>query len=219
MSSTPNASSASRVRSILRTDHSKPVAWQNSLAVGLGILFGAIFGLLVDRLTGDNTVLLSGLCGMFLGLLTVIGPFVMALRLVLTSGVLMILVAALGVAAVDRPWLAVAGMVFLVFVATLWTALPTVGMLLGTFPTIVYLLILAKGSTLTGSADEVRAMLGAAAGLLGAIVTLLILTGPDIRKQTRRVAAKAWSPDVTWSELGTILPVLRLDAAPGLCCR
>lgn len=207
-------SPAADIRSILSTDQDKPVAWQYSIAVLLGMVFGGGFGLLLDQTVGGGTLALSLLTGMFLGLLTVMGPFFMALRLVLTTGLLMILVAALGIAAAGRPWLAVVGMVFLVFVATVWTALPIVGPLLGTFPTIIYLLLLAKGSALAGSADEGRAMLAAAAGVAGALVTLLLLSGRDARKQTRRVAAGAWSSDVTWERLGTILLVLRLDAAP-----
>ena len=202
------------IGSTLSTDRDKPVAWQNSVAAALGAILGVMFGLLVERITGGQTVALSGLCGLFLGLLTAMGPFVMALRLVVSSGVLMILVAALGSAAMGRPWLATLGMVFLVFVATVWTAIPVIGPLLGTFPTIVYLLLLAKGTTLTQSADEVGAMLGAAAGLLGALVTLVILSGWDARKQTRRLAAGAWGVDVTWAEMSSIILMLRLDAAP-----
>lgn len=200
--------------STLSTDHDKPVAWRNSVGAALGGILGVLFGLLVDRVTGGQTVALSGLCGVFLGLLTAMGPFVMALRLVVTSGVLMILVAALGSAATGRPWLATLGMVFLVFIATVWTSIPMIGPLLGTFPTIVYLLLLAKGTTLTESADEIGSMLGAAAGLLGALITLVIMSGWDVRKQTRRLAAGAWGADVTWAKMSSILLVLRLDAAP-----
>lgn len=72
--------------------------------------------------------------------------------------------------------LAVLGMVVVVFCATAWTAVPLVGTLLGTFPTMDYLIILAKGDEFTGRASAGGAALAAAFGLLAAIVVLFVLS-------------------------------------------
>ena len=95
-------------------------------------------------------MLVSGMTGMFLGVLAVAGPFMMSARLIVVAGVLMSLTSALAAVAHEHAWLAVAGMVVVVFIGTVWTAIPLVGRLLGTFPAIVYLLILARGRTFTG---------------------------------------------------------------------
>lgn len=206
--------STADLRSILGTQSDKPIAWRNSLGMLLSMSVGAGLGLLLDSATGGQTVLISLLTGMFLGLVSVTGPFVMSLRLVLGVGVLMVLTSGLAVIAVGNAWLAVLSMVFLAFVATVWTAIPMVGGLLGAFPTILFLLIVAKGEAFTGGGSAGNVMLGAAAGVVAALVVLVIMSGWDARGRTRRMAAGAWSPTVSWTRLGSILTVLRLDSAP-----
>lgn len=190
-----------------------PVAWQNSLAVLLGIVFSLALGIALDVALGGRTIAVSVISGMFLSLLAVVGPFFMALRLILGVGLLMVTTAALAVVAVGHAWIAVAGIVVVVFCATVWTAIPLVGALLGTFPTMGYLIILAKGETFTGGASAGRTALAAAMGLAAAVVVLLILSGRDVRKVSRGLVAKAWAPGVTGQQQGSILMVLRLDFA------
>lgn len=191
-----------------------PIAWRNSLAMLLGIALGAGLGLALDNAIGGQTVLISFLTGMFLGLVSVTGPFIMSLRLVLGVGVLMILTSGLAVVAIGNAWIAVISMVFVTLVATLWTAIPMVGGLLGVFPTILFLLILAKGETFTGGSSAGRVMIGTAAGVVASLIVLVVMSGWDARRMTRRMAAGAWSPAVSWAQLGSILTILRLDAAP-----
>ena len=202
------------LRSALSGNEAMPIAWRNSLGVLLGMVLGGGFGLLLDQAIGGGTVLISFLTGMFLGLISATGPFFMSLRIILGAGVLMMATSALAVVAVGNAWVAVIGMVLLTFVATVWTAIPMVGGLLGAFPTILFLLILAKGETFTGGSSAGRVALGAAAGLVAALVVLVIMSGWDPRKITRRMTAGAWSPGVSWSQLGSILSILRFDGAP-----
>ena len=69
--------STADLRSILGTQSDKPIAWRNSLGMLLSMSVGAGLGLLLDSATGGQTVLISLLTGMFLGLVSVTGPFVM----------------------------------------------------------------------------------------------------------------------------------------------
>lgn len=205
---------ADGLRAALANREDSPVAWSRSLAVALGMGFSVLLGLGVDRLVGGHTVLVSGLTGMFLGLLAVAGPFVMAGRLIIVSGVLMALTSGLAAVAHEHAWLAVAGMVIVVFIGTVWTAIPLVGRLLGTFPAIMYLLILARGRTFTGGAAGWRVVLASLVAILAALIVLCILRGRDIRKPVRQMAAGSWDANATWSTLGSAVMVMRLDAAP-----
>ncbi|MGV1037057.1 MAG: FUSC family protein [Candidatus Nanopelagicales bacterium] len=204
---------AEYLRSSLHNKDGMPVAWQNSLAVLLGIAISLVLGLSLDNFLGGRTLLVSAITGMFLSLLALVGPFFMALRLILGVGLLMIVTTGLAVVAVGHAWLAVLGMVVVVFCATVWTAIPLVGTSLGTFPTMGYLIILAKGEEFTGGASAGRVALASAVGLLSAIIVLFILSGRDLRKVSRSLVAKAWGPQTSGQQQGSVLMVLRLDFA------
>lgn len=191
-----------------------PVAWRTSIGVVLGMALGGAFGVVVDQSLGGGTVGLSVVSGMFLGVVAVAGPFFMALRLVAMVGLFVTLTTGLAVVAGDRPWLAVLGMVVLVFIGAVWTAIPLAGGMLGSFPTIVYLIVLAKGASVTGGATAPRAMLGAAAAIVAGLVVVVVMSGWDPRKVTRAAVAGAWSPTATWPQMGQTLALLRLDSAP-----
>ncbi len=180
----------------------------------LGVILGAGFGILLDQALGGQTVAVSLMTGMFLGLLCVSSPFFMALRMVLVVGAAMVLTCGLAVIGAGNAWIAVLGMILVVFIATLWRAVPLVGVLLGTFPTILYILILARYQDFTGGATAGRVMLGVLAGILAALIVLVVFTGRDPRKVTRHAAAGTWGKDVTWSRLGSLMSVLRFDSAP-----
>lgn len=201
------------LRSALGNAAGMPVAWRNSLAVFLGIVTAGVLGSLLDSGAGQKTMPVAIVTGMFLSLLAVVGPFFMSLRLIIAVGALMVVTNSLAVVAAGQPWIAVVGVVILVFCATVWTAIPLVGRLLGTFPTMTYLIILAKGQTFTGGASAGRVALASAVGVLSAIIVLLILSGRDHRKVTRGLVAKAWDPQISWDKQGSILLVLRLDMA------
>lgn len=204
----------SRLRPVFGNRADTPVAWRNSAAVAAGMLVSGALGLVFDHFAGGQTFLVSLITGMFLGLIAVTGPFFMALRLILGVGILVTLAAGLAVVALDHAWLAVVGIVVLVFVGTVWTAIPLVGGLLGSFPTLVYLMILAQGPKLTGGGIAGRVMLGAVVGIVGALVVLLLFSGGDPRKATRGLVAGSWGADSGWQQQGAVLTVLRLDAAP-----
>ncbi len=204
----------SSLRQSLANRAGSPIAWDRSLAVLLGMAFAVVLGEGLDRLVGGNTVLVSGMTGMFLGVLAVAGPFMMSARLIVVAGVLMSLTSALAAVAHEHAWLAVAGMVVVVFIGTVWTAIPLVGRLLGTFPAIVYLLILARGRTFTGGAAGWRVLLASLVAVVAALLVLLVLRGRDIRRPARQLSAGAWNAAAPWSALGSALMVLRLDAAP-----
>ena len=204
----------SSLREALANRAGSPVAWDRSLAVLLGIVFSVVLGAGLDRVVGGHTVLVSGMTGMFLGVLAVAGPFMMSARLIVVAGVLMSLTSALAAVAHEHAWLAVAGMVVVVFIGTVWTAIPLVGRLLGTFPAIVYLLILARGRTFTGGAAGWRVLLASLVAVVAALLVLLVLRGRDIRRPARQLSAGAWNAAAPWSALGSALMVLRLDAAP-----
>ncbi|MBP7972192.1 MAG: FUSC family protein [Candidatus Nanopelagicales bacterium] len=201
------------LRSALGKTDGMPVAWRNSLAVFLGILTSGALGLLLDRGAGQHTMPVAIVTAMFLSLLAVAGPFFMSLRLIVGVGTLMIFTNGLAVVAVDHAWIAVLGMVIVVFCATLWTAIPLVGGLLGTFPTMSYLILLAKGQVFTGGASAGRVALASAVGVLSGILVLLIMSGKDRRSASRGLVAKAWDPQISWNEQGSILLILRLDVA------
>ncbi|TXH41307.1 MAG: FUSC family protein [Actinobacteria bacterium] len=204
----------SSLRQSLANRAGSPIAWDRSLAVLLGMAFAVVLGEGLDRLVGGHTVLVSGMTGMFLGVLAVAGPFMMSARLIVVAGVLMSLTSALAAVAHEHAWLAVAGMVVVVFIGTVWTAIPLVGRLLGTFPAIVYLLILARGRTFTGGAAGWRVLLASLVAVVAALLVLLVLRGRDIRRPARQLSAGAWNAAAPWSALGSALMVLRLDAAP-----
>ena len=207
-------SAIARLRAALKSRPGVPISWHSSLGVLLGMVVAAGLGQLLDLIDGGKTVPVSIIAGMFLGLLAVMGPFFMSLRLVLAVGVLMTLTSGLAVIAGQHAWLAVAGMVVLVFVGSVWTAIPLVGSLIGNFPIIVFLLILVKGQTFTGGAAAGRVMLATAAGVVAALIVLAIFSGRDPRKPTRGLVAKAWGPLATSRQQGSMLAVLRLDSAP-----
>ena len=202
------------LRSALKTQQSIPIGWRTSLAVLVGIIFSAGLGLLLDNLLGGKTVIISFITGMFLALVAVTGPFFMALRLVAVIGALMALTSGLAVLAIHHAWIAVAGMVLLVFISTVWTALPMVGGLLGSFPTICYLLIIARGEAFTGGASAGRVMLASAVSIVAALGVLVVFSGRDVRKTSRGLVARAWGPTASWAQHGQALTILRLDAAP-----
>lgn len=204
----------SSLRQTLANRAASPIAWDRSLAVLLGVVFSVILGEGLDRLVGGHTVLVSGMTGMFLGVLAVAGPFMMSARLIVLTGVLMSLTSALAAVAHEHAWLAVAGMVVVVFIGTVWTAIPLVGRLLGTFPAVVYLLILARGRTFTGGAAGWRVLLASLVAVVAALLVLVILRGRDIRGPARKLSAAAWSAGAPWSAVGSALMVLRLDGAP-----
>lgn len=187
-----------------------PIAWRYSIAVLLGVVISGALGLLLDAQTIGTSIV----TGMFLGLVAVLGPFFVALRLILAIGSLMVVTSGLAVIASDHAWLAVLAMVVLVFVGTLWTAVPVAGRLLGTFPGIVYLLILGDSDKFTGGGEAWRVMLAVLVGIVSAVLVLLLLSGRDPRKVTRKMTAETLSTSVTWSQLGSILAILRFDLAP-----
>ncbi|MFN8124907.1 MAG: FUSC family protein [Candidatus Nanopelagicales bacterium] len=214
MTSDQGTSAVAQLRQILSSSASSPVAWRNSVAVLLTMVLAAGFGLLLDATVGGHTVGASAIVGMFLGVVAVTGPFFMAVRLVLVIGLLTALAAGLAAFAANTAWLAVLGMVVVVFICTLWTALPLAGRLVGTFPAIVYLVLLAQNDKMTGGASAPRAMLAVGAPMLAALVVALVMSGRDPRKTSRMAVAGAWSTTVTWPQLGTTLTLLRLDFAP-----
>ena len=191
-----------------------PVSWHSSIGVLFGLVIAAGLGQLLDLVDGGKTVPVSCIAGMFLGLVAVMGPFFMSLRLVIAVGLLMTLTSGLAVVAGQHPWLAVAGMVVLVFVGTVWTSIPLVGSMIGNFPIIGFLLILAKGQAFTGGAAAGRVMLATVAGLVAALIVLVVFSGRDPRGPTRGLVAKAWGPAATTRQQGSMLGVLRLDSAP-----
>lgn len=191
-----------------------PISWHSSIGVLFGLVIAAGLGQLLDLVDGGKTVPVSCIAGMFLGLVAVMGPFFMSLRLVIAVGLLMTLTSGLAVVAGQHPWLAVAGMVVLVFVGTVWTSIPLVGSMIGNFPIIGFLLILAKGQAFTGGAAAGRVMLATVAGLIAALIVLVVFSGRDPRGPTRGLVAKAWGPLATSRQQGSMLGVLRLDSAP-----
>lgn len=180
----------------------------------ISIVIAAVLGFLLDQMTGQQTVIVSMMTGMFLGLLSVSGPFFLSLRMVLMVGALMVLTCGMAVVGAQNAFVAVLGMVLVVFIATLWRAIPLLGQLLGAFPTILYLLILARYQTFTGGADAWHVMLGVLPGIAAALIVLVAFNGWDPRKATRRAAAGSWGDDISWSQLGTVIALLRFDNAP-----
>jgi len=203
-----------RLRAAVKSRPGVPVSWHSSIGVLFGLVIAAGLGQLLDLVDGGKTVPVSCIAGMFLGLVAVMGPFFMSLRLVIAVGLLMTLTSGLAVVAGQHPWLAVAGMVVLVFVGTVWTSIPLVGSMIGNFPIIGFLLILAKGQAFTGGAAAGRVMLATVAGLIAALIVLVVFSGRDPRGPTRGLVAKAWGPLATSRQQGSMLGVLRLDSAP-----
>lgn len=203
-----------RLKSALSGQPGTPVAWRNSVAVVAGMVVAGGSGLVVDQYVGGRTFAVSLIVGMFLGLVAVAGPFFMALRLIVGIGVLLTGAVGLAVVALDHAWLAVLGIVILVFVGTVWTAIPLVGGPLGSFPTLVYVMVLAQGQTLTGGGVAGRVMLGSVVGVVGGLVVLVAFSGWDPRKATRGLVAGSWGSGATGQQQGAALQVLRLDSAP-----
>ncbi len=165
------------------------IGWQYSLAVVLGMSISGGLGYVADRSFGGNTIVVSVLVGMFLSIIAVSAPFVLAMRLLLVSGVLMIVMVGLATLASGTPWLEGLLIGAVLLVGSLWNAIPLFGGLIGTFPAIVFILITAHGSQFAPGASLWRAMLGALFGLLGAIVVALIVGGGDPRKASRKLVA------------------------------
>ena len=70
------------------------IGWQYSLAVVPGMaISGGLY--VADRAFGGNTIVVSVLVGLFLSILAVSAPFVLAMRLILVSGTLMIVMVGL----------------------------------------------------------------------------------------------------------------------------
>ncbi len=192
------------------------IGWQYSLAVVLGMAISGGLGYVADRAFGGNTIVVSVLVGLFLSILAVSAPFVLAMRLILVSGTLMIVMVGLATLAAGTPWLEGVLIGAVLLVGSLWNAIPLFGGLIGTFPAIIFILITSHGSQFAPGASLWRAMLGALFGLLGAVMVALIVGGGDPRKASRNLVAKMWSAGVSREQQGSVLQILRLDSAPAV---
>lgn len=188
----------------------EPVQWNLVLGMALcGAAGGAVAAVLMP-----SGVLLAAVVGLILGLVVASAPMIMALRLLLVNGVLLVVVAAVAQVSRESAVLAAVGMAVVAFAGGIWTALPVVGLAVGSLPVVLYLLIGAKGAEIAPDASSMQAGLAAACGVAGAAAVSVILSIRDPRKEARAATAAMWRSDLPIEKRQSLSLVLLLDSAP-----
>lgn len=185
-----------------------------SLGIALGIVLAAVIGVAAAPLLGSTTIAVGILTALFLSVIATNVPTALALRLILINGLLMIIMVGLAVVTRDTPVLAALCVMVFLMAASIWTALPIVGGMLGTFPAVVFLLVIADSTTLTSGAPALQVMLATLPGIVGALVVAVVFGGLDPRGAARKAVAGMWSPTATRQQQGSVLQMLRLQSAP-----
>ena len=199
----------SRFRSLFANTDA-PVMWAG-LVVGLVCALGAA-GLC--SLINPHVVPLGLIIAGMLGLVAASAPMFMALRLVLLIGLLMLVSSVLAMAVRDHPVTAALTMAAVAMVTSVWTALPVVGRIFSSLPTLVFVMLLAKGQEFTGAASTLEVGLAVLAAVAVPMVVAVLLSVRDPRKYDREMAAAMWAGDTDAAKLGTFSRVLLLDGAP-----
>ena len=199
----------SRFRSLFANTDA-PVMWAG-LVVGLVCALGAA-GLcsLINPHVAPLGLIIAGM----LGLVAASAPMFMALRLVLLIGLLMLVSSVLAMAVRDHPVTAALTMAAVAMVTSVWTALPVVGRIFSSLPTLVFVMLLAKGQEFTGAASTLDVGLAVLAAVAVPMVVAVLLSARDPRKYDREMAAAMWAGDTDAAKLGTFSRVLLLDGAP-----
>lgn len=182
-----------------------------------GIIVSAISGLLAAGLCSlvDPRVVPVGLViGAILGFVAASAPMFMALRLIAVAGLMLVGSAVLGTMVQHTSIVAALVMACLALITSVWTAVPVVGTIFSSLPTLVFILLLAKGDEFAKGAP---ALVVAAAGLLAMLPPVLLavaISARDPRKYDRAMTAALWRPDTPADKRGTFARVLLLDGAP-----
>lgn len=187
----------------------EPLQW--NLVLGMALCGAA--GAAVAAVLLPSGMLLAAVVGLILGLVVASAPVIMALRLLLVNGALLVVVAAVAQVSRESAVLAGVGMAMVAFVGGIWTGLPVVGAVMGTLPVVVYLLIGAKGAEIAPDASSMQAGLAAACGALGAAAVAVVLSMPDPRKADRGAAAAMWQSDLPVEKRQSLALVLALNSA------
>ena len=182
-----------------------------------GVVVGVASGLMAAGLCTlvDPRVVPVGLViGAILGFLAASAPLFMALRLILLAGVLLVAAAVLGTMVQHTAVIAALVMALVALTTAVWTALPVVGMIFSSLPSLVFILMLAKGQEFANGAPAVAVAVG---GLLGMLPAALLAVAKEIwdpRKLDRQMTAALWAPNTPVDKRAMFTRVLLMDGAP-----
>lgn len=182
-----------------------------------GVIASAISGLFAAGLcwlVEPRVVPVGLIIGAILGFVAASAPMFMALRLIAVAGLLLAGSAVLGVVVQHTAVVAALTMVVLAMVTSVWTAVPVVGTIFSSLPTLVFILLLAKGGEFAQGAP---ALMVAVAGLLAMVPPALLavaINARDPRKYDRAMTAALWRQGTPADKRGAFARVLLLDGAP-----
>lgn len=182
-----------------------------------GVVLGVASGLMAAGLCAlvDPRVVPVGLViGAILGFIAASAPLFMALRLILLAGVLLVAAAVLGTMVQHTAVIAALVMALVALTTAVWTALPVVGMIFSSLPSLVFILMLAQGQEFTNGAPAVAVAVGGVLGMLPAALLALAKEIWDPRKLDRQMAAALWAPSTPADKRVMFTRVLLMDGAP-----